>query len=56
MYPSSWHTDRTSVVPRIEMLPRVGCARPASARKKRGLPCSIVAEDYIEPSRRQIQR
>ena len=50
MYPSSWQTDRTSVVPRIEMLPRVGLRQAGERAQKCRLPCSIVAEDCVEPS------
>ena len=44
----SWQTTVSLLVPRTEMLPRVGCARPARARKQCGLPCSVVAEDGIK--------
>ena len=55
MYPSSWHTERKLVAPRIDMLPRVGGARPASMRKS-----VVFLLRYRPESRRafpeQIQR
>src|SRR5215469_18147926 len=41
MYPTAWHTSRNFVEPRIEIVPRVGGASPASVRSSVVFPAPL---------------